>query len=147
MIKAIGTVYKGYRFRSRLEARWAVYFDAVKSLAGIVPFSWEYEREGFDLNGIWYLPDFYLRFGFKGVIYWAEIKPEQFTNEQVDLCIELAKQTKSGCFMLSGVPDDQSYPLAWLSGGVFQCNCFRSRYACAMARSARFEHGESPVVV
>ena len=28
MIKAIPTEYKGYRFRSRLEARWAVFFDA-----------------------------------------------------------------------------------------------------------------------
>ena len=27
-IKAIETYYKGYRFRSRLEARWAVFFDA-----------------------------------------------------------------------------------------------------------------------
>jgi hypothetical protein len=25
--KAIETHYKGYRFRSRLEARWAVFFD------------------------------------------------------------------------------------------------------------------------
>jgi hypothetical protein len=28
-IKAIETSYKGYRFRSRLEARWAVFFDAL----------------------------------------------------------------------------------------------------------------------
>lgn len=28
MIKPIKTQYKGYRFRSRLEARWAVFFDA-----------------------------------------------------------------------------------------------------------------------
>jgi hypothetical protein len=27
MIKAIETRYKGYRFRSRLEARWAVRFE------------------------------------------------------------------------------------------------------------------------
>lgn len=27
-IKAIETYYKGYMFRSRLEARWAVFFDA-----------------------------------------------------------------------------------------------------------------------
>ena len=27
MIKAIETIYNGYRFRSRLEARWAVFFD------------------------------------------------------------------------------------------------------------------------
>ena len=37
-IKPIETVYNGYRFRSRLEARWAVFFDA----AGI---EYEYEPE------------------------------------------------------------------------------------------------------
>lgn len=37
---AIETVYKGYRFRSRLEARWAVFFDYLK-------IRWEYEPEGY----------------------------------------------------------------------------------------------------
>ena len=52
-IKPIETIYKGYRFRSRLEARWAVFFDA----AGI---KYEYEPEGFERGGYMYLPDFYL---------------------------------------------------------------------------------------
>lgn len=53
-MKAIETYYNGYRFRSRLEARWAVFFDE----AGL---SYEYEPEGFHLdNGAQYLPDFYL---------------------------------------------------------------------------------------
>lgn len=53
-IKAVPTEYKGYLFRSRLEARWAVFFDAL----GI---EWEYEPEGIVLsNGKSYLPDFYL---------------------------------------------------------------------------------------
>ena len=52
-IKAIETVYKGFRFRSRLEARWAVFFDQF----GL---RWEYEREGYDLDGVRYLPDFWL---------------------------------------------------------------------------------------
>ena len=53
-IKAIETVYNGYKFRSRLEARWAVFFDD----AGI---KYEYEPEGFKLsNGLYYLPDFFL---------------------------------------------------------------------------------------
>jgi len=53
-IKAIETRYKGYRFRSRLEARWAVFFDAIGT-------KWEYEVEGFDLGEHgWYLPDFWL---------------------------------------------------------------------------------------
>lgn len=51
---AIQTEYKGYRFRSRLEARWAVFFDACHV-------RWEYEPEGFALgNGMYYLPDFLL---------------------------------------------------------------------------------------
>lgn len=53
-MKPIQTVYKGYRFRSRLEARWAVFFDAL----GV---KWSYEHEGFELpGGGRYLPDFYL---------------------------------------------------------------------------------------
>lgn len=53
-IKAITTYYNGYKFRSRLEARWAVFFDAAK-------IRYEYEPEGFKLkNGLCYLPDFYL---------------------------------------------------------------------------------------
>ena len=71
-IKAIETVYKGYRFRSRLEARWAVFFDAL----GV---KWEYEKEGFDLGEAgWYLPDFWL----PELGVWAEIKP--FDQVKID---------------------------------------------------------------
>src|SRR5215207_10140965 len=66
-IKAIETCYKGYRFRSRLEARWAVAFDA----AGI---PWEYEQEGFDVHGRWYLPDFVITTPEGKCV--VEIKPE-----------------------------------------------------------------------
>lgn len=66
-LKAIDTVYRGYKFRSRLEARWAVFFDH----AGV---EFEYENEGFQLsNGEWYLPDFW-------VPQWnsfIEIKPNE----------------------------------------------------------------------
>jgi hypothetical protein len=51
-MKAIETRYKGYRFRSRLGARWAVFFD-------VLGVTWEYEPEGFELGGgVCYLPDF-----------------------------------------------------------------------------------------
>jgi hypothetical protein len=52
-IKAIETRYAGCRFRSRLEARWAVFFDCM----GI---SWQYEPQGFVIAGKPYLPDFLL---------------------------------------------------------------------------------------
>jgi len=50
-IPAIETRYAGCRFRSRLEARWAVFFDAL----GL---TWEYEAQGFETPHGPYLPDF-----------------------------------------------------------------------------------------
>lgn len=50
---AIETEYGGCKFRSRLEARWAVFFDKL----GI---QWKYETQGFEADGHRYLPDFYL---------------------------------------------------------------------------------------
>jgi hypothetical protein len=52
-IKPIPTIYKGVQMRSRLEAAVAEVFDS----AGI---KWLYEVEGYDIDGTWYLPDFYL---------------------------------------------------------------------------------------
>lgn len=66
-VKAIRTRYSGILFRSRLEARWAVFFDAL----GI---AWEFEAEGYELeDGTQYLPDFWLP-KFSGGVY-VEIKP------------------------------------------------------------------------
>ena len=64
-MKAIETVYNGYKFRSRLEARWAVFFDTL----GI---EYLYEHEGYDLDGVWHLPDFWL----PKQECWIEIKPK-----------------------------------------------------------------------
>lgn len=51
-IKAIETLYMGHYFRSKAEARFAVFLDCL----GV---KWEYEPQGFDLgNGLKYLPDF-----------------------------------------------------------------------------------------
>ena len=53
MTTTIETVYKNIRFRSRLEARWAVFFDTIG-----LPY--RYETEGVDLDGVYFLPDFWL---------------------------------------------------------------------------------------
>lgn len=64
MMKAIETQYANTLFRSRLEARWAVFFDEL----GI---KWQYELDGFELpSGKRYLPDFFLP-----EIGWFEVKP------------------------------------------------------------------------
>jgi hypothetical protein len=75
-IKPIETQYKGYRFRSRLEARWAVFFEKI----GI---EWKYEPEGFVCDcyanepPTKYLPDFYL----PKTETWVEVKG---TNESLN---------------------------------------------------------------
>lgn len=71
--KAIETEYAGYRFRSRLEARWAVFFDAI----GI---KWKYELQGYESeDGARYLPDFYL----PDDRIWVEVKgdPDGFRKD------------------------------------------------------------------
>lgn len=77
MIKAIETFYNGYRFRSRLEARWAVFFDAL----GL---EYVYEAEGFTCSdGTRYLPDFW----FPHMDAYVEIKPtkDAIVDEQQKL--------------------------------------------------------------
>ena len=64
--RALDTHYNGDNFRSRLPARWAVFF----STAGI---DYLYETERFDLgDGQTYLPDFYLK---RGIRFLGEEKP------------------------------------------------------------------------
>jgi hypothetical protein len=53
MARALETKHNGYLFRSRLEARWAVFLE-------VAYVSYRYEYESFDLGGVWYLPDFWL---------------------------------------------------------------------------------------
>lgn len=81
-IKPIETVYNGYRFRSRLEARWAVFFDA----SGI---RYEYEPDGFEVDGEKYLPDFYL----PELDVYAEVKPEDLSR--ID---EICKAARVCCY-------------------------------------------------
>lgn len=85
-IKAIETKYKGYKFRSRLEARWAVFFDNCNA-------DWEYEPEGYDLgNGIYYLPDFLIHNvdGRVGGDLYVEVKG-QMTEEDAKKIKEFSK--------------------------------------------------------
>lgn len=103
-IKAIQTEYKGYLFRSRLEARWAVFFDA----CGV---DWEYEPEGYDLgDGLFYLPDF--------LLHGVTINHGYF-KKNCDIYVEVRDQMndadaeKINRFYAAGYPDDSE-------GGVSQ---------------------------
>ena len=169
MIKAIETKYKGYRFRSRLEARWAVFFEAL----GI---EWAYEYEGFDLPVGPYLPDFLLRtytktristhLSQKGIALpehwdlWVEIKGTKPSSVELMRIQQLAEGLRVVAMLIIGTPGTEVLYLTskpsqfptqipsiknttvWSNLLDLDRDVLASAYASA--RSARFEHGEKP---
>jgi hypothetical protein len=148
MLKAIETKYKGYRFRSRLEARWAVFFNAL----GV---DWRYEHEGLELSdGSWYLPDFHIferdpASPFPPTV--VEIKASSPSDAEVLKLILATQSGQSVGYLLCGEPGN-CLTHTTSCGGPLLANFphlyFRHpNFAAAVsaARCARFEHGESPL--
>lgn len=156
--RAIETRYKGYRFRSRLEARWAVFFDSL----GL---KWEYEPEGFELPSGRYLPDFYLgnRQPDGSFKYgpWLEVKGSPPTDTEVKRMCELCDATTCYGLIVAGLPDADQWLRVHKDGVVDDGTLPQApdccmplsehlgtdwreyAHAAADARGARFEHGES----
>ena len=99
-IKAIETNYNGYRFRSRAEARWAIFLEK----AGI---KFMYEPEGFLFDdGTQYLPDFYL----PEQDAFLECKGLMETKDEHKI-EQLAKATRKE--IIIGKPDMSFYARWW----------------------------------
>ncbi|MBA2684153.1 MAG: hypothetical protein H0U66_06660 [Gemmatimonadaceae bacterium] len=97
-LTALETEYHQTRFRSRLEAHWAVYFDH----CGI---AWDYEPQGYDLGGVWYLPDFWL----PQVGMWAEVKPVSLNEREMEKAQRLATASHRAVLLLVGPPAAITY--------------------------------------
>lgn len=113
--QAIPTRYAGYHFRSRLEARWAVFFDALK-------LEWQYEPEGF-IIGIGqrpYLPDFRL----PKLNLWVEVKG---TTDGLDFGL-LADAVDYGCGLPGIGPADTDKDSLLILGPVPVAT--KSAYPC-----------------
>jgi hypothetical protein len=169
-MEPIETVYKGYRFRSRLEARWAVFLDKLG-----IPY--QYEKEGFELDGEWYLPDFWLPLPeaderHTGSGYWLEIKPLSLSEREKWLLGRLVRDTGHNAYAFAGnvgfkefevtkwelrrqtgevmmfkieEPDDYLWlyaNLALFNQWDMKCNIVDAFNA---ARSAQFEHGKKGI--
>lgn len=89
----IETIYNGYKFRSRSEARWSVFWDALKV-------AYQYETEGFDLNGVWYLPDFWL----PDLNCYFEVKGGEPTKEEEHKAKLLSLHSGNRVFIAIGAP-------------------------------------------
>jgi hypothetical protein len=92
-IKSIDTIYKDFKFRSRLEARWAIFFDEL----GV---TWEYEKEGYDIKGIRYLPDFWL----SDFDCWIEIKGDTPGYFEMKKAVKLCLASRKDVHIFIGEP-------------------------------------------
>jgi len=91
-IKAIPTTYRGRRYRSRLEARWAAFFDEM---------GWEYEYEPCDL-GRW-SPDFSLLGARPSYPVMVEVKPiDDWHRETARKMSDACEERSISHFLLVG---------------------------------------------
>lgn len=90
---AIDTVYRGHLFRSRLEARWAVFLHALDT-------RYEYEPEGFDLQSLRYVPAFRL----PNQRWWLEITSGRADDRAATKARHLAAHTGMPVALVHGEP-------------------------------------------
>jgi hypothetical protein len=97
--QAIQTRYAGCHFRSRLEARWAVFFDQLS-------IRWEYEPQGFDDGqGGRYLPDFWLpELGHHAEVKGASESITAYQRETMANLIDWRGPLASGLLLLGPIP-------------------------------------------
>ncbi|MGW3927852.1 hypothetical protein ACWECC_07105 [Streptomyces microflavus] len=106
-IQALPTRYAGHHFRSRLEARWAVFMDHLD-----IP--WDYEPQGYVVDGKPYLPDF-LIYPDTPQKFWLEIKGTFPTDEEVAAAQGLATGTDITTFVYWMKPKPPGPDLSHLS--------------------------------
>lgn len=99
-MQSIDTQYAGRFFRSRLEARWAAFFDVLKT-------PWLYELEGYEFkDGTRYLPDFFL----PALDAFIEIKPIRPLPAEIEKCRWLAEITGKTVYLFFGNVGFYGYP-------------------------------------
>lgn len=91
------TKYKGTKFKSVLEARWAVLLDTAVAVS-----DWKYEPTTVtDPNTLWtYTPDFLIV--VSGVMYYLEIKPTPPTKEYLTSVLTFTRKLDHPVVMCIG---------------------------------------------
>ena len=160
-LRSIETFYNGYRFRSRLEARWAVFFDEMG-------WQYEYEPQGLVLSdGRPYLPDFLLT----AARAWIEIKPQAPSQEERMTAHDFNRAGEwynlfvglpyaFSCFFVMDNDQEEYWSPAWfcsvsheaaVTNGTYKFvfdpvlsvgDARRFQWAYDVAKSVRFEDGE-----
>lgn len=105
-IEAIPTLYKGVKYRSKLESRWAMFFDALK-------IKYTYETVAYQLGQVTYLPDFFLSNCPYDIV---EIKPTYPTKTEKYKCRMLSTHA-DGVAILAGSPRLDDFQVVLFENG------------------------------
>ena len=117
----LATTYRGIRFRSRLEARWAMFFD-------ILGIDFHYEPGSFPVVPGGYTPDFLIP---KQATFdrrlWVEVKPSDYEPHDVDKPDALA---------------DEETPVAFIHKILLpECGFDAARHSIYYGGSCDYDHG------
>ncbi len=156
-MRSLPTIYRNNYFRSRTEARHALFMDALGE-------KWDYETVGFDLDdGDKYMPDFWL----PRLNMYLEIKGQEPNPDEIRKARKLQFFTACDVVILHGKPlENDGMLFGWdhSEGGRFtesivqwdykdgllelRSDVFHAppqlRYAASVASLAQFEYGAQP---
>lgn len=104
--RSIETHYAGCRFRSRLEARWAVCFDKI----GV---RWQYEAQGFHLPSGNYLPDFTVDLGNNNP-FFIEIKGPMPDAHEFEVATEVNLYVAPLIILSGDLPRNRGEGTGWI---------------------------------
>ena len=137
-LRAHETLYRGVRFRSRLEARWAAFFDLVE---------WNWKYEPIDLEG--WTPDFWVSFPCghsecpETHELYVEVKPyysiKEFDNHIVSRLVDDPGNGPPHPAMFGIDPSVVSWQMVHGAGGGYEGNL--QNWTCHSVEDAWTEAG------
>lgn len=104
-MQIIETNYDGYRFRSRAEAMWAVFFNAIG-------WKYNYKMEGFGGSGFSYLPDFYM----PQLEIWLEVKGAEPAEHEMNVARALSRSRRQRVLIAIGQPEPSDQMIIFEEG-------------------------------
>ena len=104
------TTYNGVKYRSRTEARWAVFFESM----GV---KFIYEPEGYNLDGVMYLVDFFVP---DWNAYFEVKNSNRLSDDEIDKAKRLSAASGIWLVIVNGTPSAHEAALILRGGKLYQ---------------------------
>lgn len=133
-LPTLETWYKGIKYRTRTEGRVAVFIDGMGP-----PPAYDYEVNGYNLDGLWYCPDMFLIAPLDSH-YWVEVKgwvKDEQRPEVDEKARRLAVASGVPVVVCTGRPTLQSWTVYRPDGRIERCRPCKCPYCPAWGWATR----------